>query len=162
MWGLGDVWQNEAVCTRLGCPIGEQAGVDGVKLTFERGEMLWNPEAELIYVVLKTTYGAKWGAFVDTYVPSDPMDDPALVAPTASPGAGLQSAQPTGRFGKLWRLNPSLRDQLGWALVPSNGDSMPSGTPFKGAAQDCEGGILFWDSVVCYVLYTDDMSWAIY
>lgn|GEM_PF-1091525 len=164
MWGLGDVWRNESVRTRLGCPVGEQIGVQGEELYFQNGHALWRPDAGLIYVLFNSPWKPEgWGAFVDTFQPSDPDSDPTIVEPTpmSGPGGKLYS-QPLGRFGKLWRGNAWLREKLGWALVSyDKGRAIPS-IHFNGAVQDFEGGVLFWNGNVCFVLRTDDMSWDMY
>ena len=161
MWGLGDVWKNEGVRTRLGCPVGEQIGVPGEEVYFQNGHMLWRPDAGLIYVLFDIERPGGWGAFVDTFQPTDLESDPTIVVPTSA-AAGQVYSQPTGRFGKLWRENPWLREKLGWALKESAKRDAPSTIRFKGAAQDFEHGTLLWNGKVCFVLRTDDMSWTMY
>lgn len=160
MWGLGEVWQNENVYRRLGCPVGEQTGVEGEELHFQHGHMLSRPDAALVYVFLEQNQTRGWGAYVDTFLPSEPDDDPTVVVPTPAPGEPL-FVQPTGRFGKLWRENAWLRERLGWAVVESAEETTPIRL-FTGAVQDFERGTLFWNGNVCFVLRTDDMSWDMY
>jgi len=162
MWGLGDVWSNESVRTRLGCPVGEQIGVQGEEIYFENGHMLGRPDAGLIYVLFSSLQPDGWGAFADTFEPSDPDSDPAIVEPTPLSGVPVY-IQPRGRFGKLWRAHAWLREKLGWALAPydGKGQAIP-GIRFDGAVQDFERGVLFWNGDVCFVLRTDDMSWVMY
>ena len=157
MWGLGDVWSNEDVRTRLGCPTAEQVGVQGKEMYFQNGHVLWRPDVGLIYVLFKPLQPDGWGAFVDTFQPSDPD------AATPTPAADVQvDVQLTGLFGKLWRDHPWLQDRLG-ELVYQNVDGVDTFvTSFDGAAQDFEGGTLFWNGDVCFVLRTDDMSWTMY
>ena len=50
-----------------------------------------------------------WEAYLDTWDESLPVEDPALVPP-----ANL--IQPTGAIGKIWRENPTVQDNLGWAV----------------------------------------------
>lgn len=162
MWGLGDVWNNESVRTRLGCLTGEQIGIQGEELYFQQGHMLWRPDTNLIYVLLDSLQSEGWSAFVDTFQPSDPDSDPTLVEPT--PPSGVQVyMQPRGRFGKLWRENDWLREKLGWALVPydEDGHALPS-KAFDGVVQGFEHGVLLWNGDVCFVLRADDMSWTMY
>jgi hypothetical protein len=161
MWGLGEVWKNESVYTRLGCPAGEQTGVQGEELYFQHGHMASRPDAGLIYVFLEPLQAQGWGAYLDTYQSSDPESDPTVIVPTPAPGGPLL-VQPTGRFGKLWRENAWLREELGWAVAQSREDEAKPGTRFTGAAQDFERGVLFWNGNVCFVLRTDDMSWDMY
>jgi hypothetical protein len=162
MWGLGDVWANETVRARIGCPVGDQVGVAGAKVEFEHGIMLWRPEAGLIYVLTRGDPDGTWAAFADTYVDADPLSDTSIVAPTPAAGTSVVLAQPTGRFGKLWRQNPKLSNRLGWAVVPAQAMQSNGAISFQGAAQDFVQGVLFWDTTVCFVLRTDDMSWIRY
>ncbi len=165
MWGLGDVWSNEDVRTRVTCPIGDQVGIQGEELYFENGHMIWRPDVGLIYVLVNTPWKPEgWGAFVDTFQPSDPQSDPTIVEPTPMSGSGDKIySQPVGRFGKLWRENAWLRERLGWARVPYDAEGRPqSSTGFGGAVQDFEHGVLLWNGDVCFVLRTDDMSWDMY
>lgn len=161
MWGLGDVWRNEAVRTRLGCPIGQQIGVQGEELHFQNGSMLSRPDAGLIYVLFERWEPLGWGAYVDTFLPSDPASDPNVIVPTPMPGQPLL-LQPTGRFGKLWRENAWLRERLGWAVAIGPEVSDTAVIRFNGAAQEFERGVLFWNGNVCFVLRLDDMSWDMY
>jgi hypothetical protein len=161
MWGLGDVWKNESVRTRLGCHVGEQVGVQGEELHFQNGHMLWRPDAGLIYVFFNRLQAEGWGAYVDAFQSSDPDSDPSVLVPTPAPGQSVY-AQPTGRFGKLWRENAWLREKMGWAVVQNPKDQAARVIRFNGAVQDFAGGVLFWNGVVCFVLRADDMSWDMY
>jgi hypothetical protein len=160
-WGLGEVWKNESVRTRLGCTVDEQMGVQGEEVYLERGHMLWRPDAGLIYVLFEADKPGGWGAFTDTFVPTDADSDPQIVAPTPQAG-GQVYTQPTGRFGKLWRGSPLLRERLGWAMSPSTQRNASPVLRFTGAVQDFDGGTLFWNGTTCFVLRTDDMSWIMY
>lgn len=161
MWGLGDVWRNDAVRTRLGCPVGEQIGVQGEEIHFQNGQMLWRPDTGLIYVLFERMQVEGWGAFVDTFQPSEPEISPNVVEPTPAPGGPIY-VQPPGRFGKIWRESAWLRERLGWAVVQNPKDQEGPVIHFNGAIQDFEGGVLFWDGAICFVLRTDDMSWDMY
>jgi len=157
MWGLGDVWSNEDVRTRLGCPTGEQVGVQGEEMYFQNGHVLWRSDLGLIYVLFKPLQPNGWGAFVDTFQPSDP--DSAAPTPAADAQVDIQF---TNRFGRLWRDHPWLQERLGGSINQSVDGEDAFITPFGGAAQDFEGGTLLWNEDVCFVLRTDDMSWTMY
>ena len=163
MWGLGDVWNNLEVRTRLGCPVGEQMAIAGEELYFKGGHMIWRPDVDLIYVFFAhPSQSEGWGAFVDTFQPSDIESDPLIGDPTPSADMPIYM-QPKDRFGKLWRENAWLRDRLGWAQVPYNGDGHAlSSITFNGVVQDFEHGVLLWNGDVCFVLRNDDMSWDMY
>jgi hypothetical protein len=149
----------------LGCPVGEQIGIVGEELYFQNGHMLRRPDAGLIYILFNAPLVSEgWGAFVDTFESSDPASDPSIAEPT--PVAGIDQklySQPWGRFGKLWRENAWLQEELGWARVPYDGEGQAvSSIDFDGAVQDFEHGVLLWNGDVCFVLRTDDMSWDMY
>lgn len=135
--------------------------VQGEEVYLERGHMLWRPDAGLIYVLFEADKSGGWGAFADTFVPTDLDSDPQIVVPTPQAGGKLYT-QPTGRFGKLWRGSPLLRERLGWAVSLSTQRSASPVLRFTGAVQDFDGGTLFWNGTTCFVLRTDDMSWTMY
>ncbi|NLS77022.1 MAG: hypothetical protein GXY76_07165 [Chloroflexi bacterium] len=160
-WGIGDVWSQPEVRERVGCPVGSQQGITGEEIYFQGGHMLWRPDNGLIYVLTAPYMQDGWGAFPDTYQPSDLWTDPALATPTPRIGAP-KVYQPTGRFGKLWRQNPWMQTRLNWAILMHGETEDDLIHTFAGVVQDCERGLLFWNGNVCFVLYTDDMSWTIY
>jgi hypothetical protein len=160
-WGLGDVWQNEGVRTRLGCQVSEQLGVQGEEVFFQNGHMLWRPEAGLIYALFAMEQPNGWVALVDTFQPGDADGEPSLTPPAPLAGGAIYD-QPRGRFGKLWRDNPHVREKLGWAIKESDQPDALSTFVFTGAVQDFERGLLFWNGKSCFVLRTDDMSWTMY
>jgi len=161
-WGLGDVWQNPEVKERLGCATGEQIGAAGEEMYFQRGHMIWRPDNGLIYVLFTPYTPAGWGAFPDTSTVADGTPEATLPAPTTALG-GPKLYEPTGRFGKLWRDNAWLQEKLGWAVLIA-GTTAEDGLvhAFQGAVQDFEGGVLFWNGNVCFVLRLEDMSWTLY
>jgi hypothetical protein len=163
MWGLGDVWNNLDVRTRLGCLVGDQTAIAAEELYFEGGHMLWRPDAGLIYVLFDHPWQPQgWGAFVDTFQASDIETDPTIADPTPMADMPIYM-QPQGRFGKLWRENAWLRDRLGWAQIPYDGEGgAMSSITFDGAVQDFQHGVLLWNGDVCFVLRNDDMSWDMY
>jgi hypothetical protein len=56
-----------------------------------------------------------------------------------------------------------LRDSLGWAQIPYDGDGSPkSSVTFDGVVQDFQHGVLLWNGGICFVLRNDDMSWDMY
>jgi len=160
-WGLGDVWQNESVRTRLGCSVSEQVGVQGEEVYFQNGHMLWRPGAGLIYALFAAEQPNGWVALVDTFQPGDAGSEPSLAPPAPSSGGAIYD-QPKGRFGKLWRENARVRERLGWAIKQFAGRDAPSTMLFTGAVQDFERGLLFWNGKCCFVLRTDDLSWTMY
>jgi hypothetical protein len=163
MWGLGDVWNNLDVRTRLGCLVGDQTAIAAEELYFEGGHMLWRPDAGLIHVLFDHPWQPQgWGAFVDTFQASDIETDPTIADPTPMADMPIYM-QPQGRFGKLWRENAWLRDRLGWAQIPYDGEGgAMSSITFDGAVQDFQHGVLLWNGDVCFVLRNDDMSWDMY
>jgi len=70
-----------------------------------------------IYVIYNDR---SWETFPDTWDPSQPESDPALVPPS-------DRVQPIRQIGKVWRENPAVRAKLGWAYAPE--------APFDGRFQ---------------------------
>ena len=159
-WGLGDVWNNPEVKERLGCPVGPQIGVAGEEIYLQRGHMLYRPDNGLIYVLSAPYMRDGWGAFPDTSIDGQaPETD--LVPPTPRVGEA-RLYLPAGRFGNLWLANPWMEERLGWAIWVPGAENGELINAFSGAVQDFERGVLFWNRNVCFVLYTDDLSWTIY
>ena len=92
---------------------------------FERGRMLWRENPELICVLVN---GGNWASYDDTNTDTEPQTDPSIV----SPGPALY--QPCCRFGKLWRTNLDVRQQLNWGVEPEHGNT--------GQAQDFQHGTM--------------------
>lgn len=83
---------------------------------FEGGRMIWLQADNVIYVFDddRGRDGAPSQQFVDTWTPDEPESDPSIVPPQ-----GLY--QPIRGFGKVWRNESRVREQLGWALAPEQG-----------------------------------------
>ena len=101
-----------------------------------------------------------WGAFPDTSV-NGQAPETDLVPPTPRVGEA-RLYLPVGRFGNLWLANPWMEERLGWAIRVPGAENGELINAFSGAVQDFERGVLFWNRNVCFVLYTDDLSWTIY
>jgi hypothetical protein len=86
---------------------------------FERGRMLWIEPQRKIWVMADSSTGSgSWIVYDDTFRDGEPENDPTL-----SPPEGMY--QPQRGFGKVWRDNPTVREQLGWALTPEFGYVSP-------------------------------------
>lgn len=72
---------------------------------FENGFMFWIRSTNQIFVLVD---GDIWRVFPDFFVEGEQETDPSY-----QPPRGL--LQPRRGFGKVWRDNPTLRDQVGWA-----------------------------------------------
>ena len=70
--------------------------------------MIWLEAIDSIYVFYKDQ---RWQRFDDTWSEGQLTSDPAIAPPA-------ERFQPIRGFGKVWRENPLLRQQLGWALGP--------------------------------------------
>ncbi len=75
--------------------------------------MAWRGDAGLIYVFFND---GTWQSFADTFEEGMPESDPNFSPP---PGR----MQPLRGFGKVWRENADVREQLGWALAKESGGS---------------------------------------
>jgi hypothetical protein len=119
-------------------PAGERS-VDTVQYAyqpFESGFMFWIRSTSQIFVL---TNGSNWRVYPDFFVEGEQETDPAFQAPR-------NRVQPRRGFGKVWRNNPTVRDQVGWGMVrevgynsrfeydPSTGQIVlydPSGRSFR-------------------------------
>ena len=81
--------------------------VAGAYQRFEHGVMVWRSDTSQIFAFLDD---GSWYSFADTFEEGDQESDLRYVPP-----AGKQ--QPIRGFGKVWRENPDLREQIGWALA---------------------------------------------
>jgi hypothetical protein len=77
--------------------------------------MLWLERVEAEEVLVSNTIivafeDGMWQSFKDTWTEEQPESDSGTTAPE-----GLY--QPVRGFGKLWRENPELQEQLGWGLA---------------------------------------------
>jgi len=82
---------------------------------YEHGRMFWlQPTGQIWVMIVKTEGRGDWQVYEDTFVDGEPEFDPDIVPPD-----GME--QPKRGFGKLWRENPQIRDELGWAITPEFG-----------------------------------------
>jgi hypothetical protein len=82
---------------------------------FEAGVMWWRKETLTIYVLFSD---GTWEGYQDLWTPDQPEHDPSIQPPS-------DRLQPIRGFGKLWREQPGVRDQLGWALQNEKGFLAP-------------------------------------
>jgi len=83
--------------------------------SFEHGTMIWVETESAIYVLYDDVGASpKWDRFEDTWTDDEPESDPNL-----QPPEGRQ--QPIRGFGKIWRENAYVRENLGWAIEPEHG-----------------------------------------
>ncbi|MCI0712014.1 MAG: hypothetical protein L0154_17805 [Chloroflexi bacterium] len=100
----------------------EQAIV--VEQVFEQGRMFWFRDWRRIWVAVgddTDPMSGDWFCFEDTFEEGDIESVEELNPPedyvTESEFANAQPQQPIRGFGKVWRENEELREQLGWALT---------------------------------------------
>ena len=115
----------------------------------------WYPQP-VIYVLLAD------GTFLRFDDRFDPAEDP--VEASATPGGETPGGEipPSGRyepaygFGKLWREQPGVREQLGWATAEE--------TPGAGWFQMFLGGNMIWISQTdqTYVLISESQTVSVF
>ena len=132
---LGIVWEaNGRIQQDIGWARQQTpAAIAGAVQHFEHGVMIWRADTSQIYVFLADT--GEWQSFADTFEEGDVESDPRL----APPGGLLQ---PIRGFGKIWRDNPALRDQLGWATAKEQAQSAEVHS-FERGQMLRYGGLLF-------------------
>ena len=83
---------------------------------FERGRMFWLQPTAQIWVMVLTGEGVgDWYVYEDFFREGDPEFDPGIVPPDED------LKQPIRGFGRLWRENRNVREQLGWATTDEFG-----------------------------------------
>lgn len=139
---IGDVyWGDQTVQDRLGAPRAAAYPFDTQQLDFQRGVMLVDESGASIYV-LKA--GAGWDTF---QFPAEPVDGYPLAVP--QPEGDIFS--PGGFFGELWQSDPSVGDDIGFALSED-----PIG--FTATIQKFEYGLMIETQKTIYVIY-NDFTW---
>jgi hypothetical protein len=130
------IWSSKAdLQRRLGWALTPAAtGVPAAYQTFEQGVMIWQGDEARIYALASN---GSWRGFADTFREGDPESDPSLSAPQGR-------LQPVRGFGKIWRTEPEVRSQLGWATDRESG--------LTAQVQRFERGTLIWVSGLIYAL----------
>ncbi len=83
---------------------------------FQNGRMFWLRPIDQIWVTTTNEDGEQmWDVYEDTFEEGQPELDPSLEPPDED------LYQPVRGFGLLWRENPQMREQLGWAEAPEVG-----------------------------------------
>jgi hypothetical protein len=145
--GFNDVWRNGQVYPRLGCAVAPAETVTGTETYLCDGtHTLWLSEKRLFVVI--SVWPHPWRFVADES--NLPEDVPLMEEPVPRP----QPCFPvSGRHGWLARrINPDRADEL-WART--------SETIFSGEIQQFEGGWLFWNGNVCFVLF-EDSTWTMF
>lgn len=108
--GFGAIYNSNAqLAAQLGCPLGDAISSPSAVQQYERGSMIWLNGP--IYVLDNS---GVYRRFEDSFVAGvDPesggeVPPPGLIAPVRG-------------FGKVWRSNPDVRTNLGWATTPEAG-----------------------------------------
>ena len=97
------------------CAQGSGADTAGAEQQFEHGTMIWVESEDRIYVLFDDDqFSPKWASFSDDWSDGMPINDPNLTPPSGM-------VQPERGFGLVWREEQTIRDRLGWALVPEAG-----------------------------------------
>jgi serine/threonine-protein kinase len=108
--GFGALWREQPELQQaLGCPDAALVGMPAVRRDFERGLMLWLGEPERIIFTFESERG-RWDSYNDTYEEGEQLPDE-----DAPPGLFV----PDRGFGKLWRLEPRVRADLGFSTEPN-------------------------------------------
>jgi hypothetical protein len=98
------------------CPSPAQYG-SAAQQPFENGFMIWFGPTDTIFVFYNEGQSGTqrpFDTFEDMFQEGDPESDPDIVPPEGF-------YQPVRGFGLVWRENPDVRDQLGWAAAPEAG-----------------------------------------
>jgi len=134
------------------CPFAAEIGW-AAQQPFEHGFMLWLEPSQSIYVFFNAEVGHSYRLYTDKFKEGDPESDPSL-----EPPVGLH--QPIRGFGLIWRTDPTVRDQLGWATAPETGFDT-----WRQSYQDAgTSGITTWVKDINQTIYKLDPSglWEVY
>lgn len=137
--GFASVFANDInIAQRLGCPTGfppTTALVNGVRQSFERGQMIWlEGPPNQIYALFEN---GTFQSFADLYQPDvDP------VSGGETPPAGL--IEPVRGFGKIWRTFNAVKGSLGWASA--------SEISVQTTTQSFERGVMLWGAGEAQIL----------
>jgi len=131
---LGVVWDgNAALQQALGWATQLQPDNSlAAEQPFEHGRMIWVERLDSIYVIFDD---GSWARFNDAFEEGMAESDPAIVAP----GGKLQ---PMRGFGKVWREQSAVREQIGWALAPEKPDEVQL-HPFERGSMLRLGGAVY-------------------
>lgn len=110
---------------------------------FTGGLMLWRQDTSEIYVIYND---GRWDVFDDTFIDGEAEYDPSITPPT-----GYQ--QPIRGFGKVWREEENVREEIGWATGKEQG--------FGGFIQPYERGILLTggDRTLALIDANEERTW---
>jgi len=129
---------------------------------FEHGRMFWvSPTKQFWVMIIDTAGHGAWSIFDDTFVDGEPEMDPSIVAPEGK-------YQPVRGFGKLWRENQTVRDELGWGTTPEFGYESeyryyPGGSVQNGQYVPGPGyHVLFTLDGEAIRFNESDMTWELY
>jgi hypothetical protein len=120
------------------CPDGPAQSSWAAEQAFESGRMLWLQDENGEKRIYAFYANQRYSSFLDTWTSEEPQDDPSLTPPEGK-------YQPIRGFGQVWRNEPQVREQLGWALGPEQG--------FDTLYQDVSG--FEWNNA-CHYLRTLD------
>ena len=93
------------------CPLAPATTSAAAEQQFESGRLIWLEAENIIYAFHNDGHFQR---YPNTWQEGQPESDPSLIPPDGH-------YQPVRGFGQLWRNQPGLRDQLGWALAPEQG-----------------------------------------
>jgi len=141
--GFGTIWSgNSAVRAKIGCPTANEQGVWMGEETFQGGYMFWRQDQNMIYVLYNN---GTWASYADTWTSAEPEWDTMIFPPSGY-------YQPKRGFGKVWRNESGVRDNLQWATTEERG--------FFGTLQTYDGGMMLWSNLRgVFVLYNDN-TWT--
>ncbi len=104
--------QSKPLRDKVGCALNDEVGRNVTYLEMQNGFMIWEQDSRLIYVFYSNynAQGSRFEVYTDTYRDGDA--EPVLdIIPTTG------SFIPRRGFGKLWAADPTLRQQIGYAMT---------------------------------------------
>ena len=146
--GFENLWRvNGDLRGRLGCPVESESIGKAAEQQFQRGRMYWFTPDDQMYVLNGTS--GKWTKYAKAQFQGSIID-------MGTPPAGL--FPPGEPFESMWRSQPQLKAQLGWATRPMfemwDNAALGAYQPFSGGLMLFSWGL---DGQGCriYVLFVD-------
>jgi hypothetical protein len=141
-----EAWSDPEVGERIGCPKNRGYSIALAEQVFDGGIMLWRKDIDRIYALFEDD---TWQGFANIWFEGDPeYSCPDEDTPSTSPPT------PKRGFGKIWCLQPGVREKLGWAQKEEIGTNQP--------VQDFERGAMIQSMYSGIAILYEGGTWQQY
>lgn len=137
---LAKISQDSSLSNRLGCPITPDRIVGSGEMLFERGNMFWREDIDVIYVIYQDH---TWERYINSWKVGD--NDYSCKGPPTPP-------TPIRGFGKVWCSIPNVASRIG------NGTDIERGAKYP--IQDFQSGIVYSNQLQALMILFQDGTWT--